>query len=427
MRRLIVLCLTLTALLVCVPTASAQGGIAIEDSGHEFTFRERIVFHLDASSDSEINEVVLVYQVQTTRRPVSTDTYPEFTPGTTVHVEHDLDVRAQHYLPPGVEISYYWRVRDAAGHELETEPVVFTYEDNTHDWKELSNDRVALYWYRGSDDFGQTLFDRAVESLDSIERDLDVAVKHRIKLYIYGTYDDLHAALEEGAHEWTGGRSFSGAGYPIILIGIAPNNLDWGLEAIAHELTHAVVAQKMIPPFGGLPHWMDEGLAVYYQGVSSYEQAALEQAIRDNTLLSIRSLNSNFPTDREVVDLAYAESWSVVNFMFEHYGEEKVAELIEVFGVGAHQDDGLMEVLGFDVDGLEDEWRLYIGAPPREGASVEATLLPQQETPAVGTPHPASSPTPTPSRSQTVCCGAAPAALFLTLFLVLRPRPATQG
>ncbi len=120
------------------------------------------------------------------------------------------------------------------------------------------------------------------------------------------------------------------------------------------------------------------------------------------------------------MNLAYAESWSVVNFMFEHYGEEKVAELIEVFSVGAHQDDGLVEVLGFDVDGLEDEWRKYIGAPPREGASVEATLLPQQETPAVGTPRPASSPTPAPP-SRTVCCGAAPAALFLILFLAFKP------
>lgn len=419
MKRLVALFLVIAALLVCVPMISAQGGIAIQDSGHEFDFRERIVFHLDAASDSEINEVVLVYQMQTTRRPAATDAYPEFTPGATIYAEYDLDMRAQHYLPPGVEISYYWQVRDAAGRELETEPTVFTYDDNTHEWQELSNDRVALYWYRGSDDFGQTLFDRAVESLDSIERDLGVAVEHRIKLYVYGTYDDLRGALEEGAHEWTGGRSFSGAGYPIILIGVAPNNLDWGLEAITHELTHAVIAQKMVPPFGGLPHWMDEGLAVYYQGVSSYEQTALEQAIRDNTLLSIRSLNSNFPTDRAVVDLAYAESWSVVNFMFEQYGKEKVAELIEVFSVGAHQDDGLMEVLGFDVDGLEDEWRRYIGAPPRERASVEATLLPQQGTPAVGTPQPASS--PTPPRSQTVCCGAAPAALFVILFLALRP------
>jgi len=158
MRRFVVLCLALTALLVCVPTAGAQeGGITIQDSGHEFNFRERIVFHLDASSDSEINEVVLVYQMQTTRRPVATEVYPEFTPGTTIHAEYELDMRAQYYLPPGVEISYHWRVRDAAGHELETEPTVFTYEDNTHEWKELSNDRVALYWYRGSDDFGQTV------------------------------------------------------------------------------------------------------------------------------------------------------------------------------------------------------------------------------------------------------------------------------
>ena len=110
--------------------------------------------------------------------------------------------------------------------------------------------------------------------------------------------------------------------------------------------------------------------------------------------------------------------------------ESTVAEALAKtthLAVGAHQDDGLMEVFGFDVDGLEDEWRQYIGAPPREGASVVATLLPQQGTPAVGTPQPASSPTSPPPRSRTICCGAAPAALFLVLFLALRPRPAAQG
>jgi len=395
-------------LFLCVPRVEAQEGIVVQDSGHEFTFRERIVFYLDASSDSEIEEVLLVYQVLTTRRPATTEVSPEFTPGTAIHAEYDLDMRAQHYLPPGVDIQYHWLVRNAAGHELETEPVLFTYDDNTHEWRELSNERIALYWYRGSDDFGQTLFDHAVQKLDNIEDDLNVTVKHRIKIYVYGTYDDLRAALEEGAHEWTGGRSFSGAGFPLILIGIAPNNLDWGLQAIAHELTHAIIAQKMMPPFGGLPHWMDEGLAMYYQGgLSLAEQSTLDRAIQNNTLLSIRSLNSNFPTDRALADLAYAESWSVVNFLFEHYGKEKVAQLIEVFSVGAHQDDGVMEVLGFDVDGLEDEWRQYIGAQPR------------QQDLAVGTP-PQSTPVPVPST--TVCCGAAPAAVFLVVIFVLLSR-----
>jgi hypothetical protein len=203
------------------------------------------------------------------------------------------------------------------------------------------------------------------------------------------------------------------------------------------------------PPFGGIPQWLHEGLAVRSQGgMTEAQRIALDEAIRDDTLISLRVLNSPFPDTRDRVSLSYAESNSLVNFIIEAYGPEKLGELIAVFAEGAHYDDGMLEVFGVDMDGMEDLWREHIGAQPRSGVTratpvPTATLLP----PPTATPVPSHTPTatavavvptptatrvvqepavPTPTpmpRSAAPCLGAAPALAVLILFVLFRPQP----
>jgi len=307
-----------------------------------------------------------------------------------------------------------------------------------------------LYWYAGDDSLGDTLFERAVQAIDQISAELGVEVEDKVKIFIYGSYDDLRAALGEGSHEWVGGTSFTD--YAIVALGVAPNDLDYGLRVVPHELTHAVIAQMMEPPFGQLPHWMDEGLAMHYEGaMTSEENAALQRAIESDSLLSIRSLASNFPQDYDLAILSYAESSSVVGFIFEIYGNEAMAQLLEVFAVGAHQDDGFRDALGFDVDGLEDEWRAHIGAPPREGvtratpvpteAPEAATATPLPEPSATSRARVVATDTPSPQPTATLgepqgktsapesepltglwCLSPLPGVMLLGLLSLLRPR-----
>lgn len=388
--------LGLTALLILLSLALAlpagtQGGIQVTQNAYEYAFRDHITFRLAVSSDSEIIEITLFARISGESGRQRDE--PEFEPGKSVSAEVVWDEMAEDtYRPPGVTVRYWWKIQDAAGNEFKTDPVTFVYMDDRHSWQVLENEDVALYWYRGDDSLGNTLFERAVQAIEQISNELGVEVEDKLKIFIYGSYGDLRAALSEGSHEWVGGTSFTD--YAIVAAGVAPDNLDYGLRVVPHELTHAVIAQMMEPPFGQLPHWMDEGLATHYEGsITSDERAALQEAIEKNSLLSIRSLASNFPEDYDLAILSYAESNSVIEFIFEVYGNETMTQLLEVFAVGAHQDDGFIEVLGFDVDSLEDEWRAFIGAPLREGVT-RATPVPM-ETPEVATATPLSEPTAT--------------------------------
>ncbi|MFZ5915875.1 MAG: peptidase MA family metallohydrolase [Chloroflexota bacterium] len=394
-----------------LPTAVvAQGDIQVLRNEHTYVFRDHITFRLEARSAAEISAITLSVRVSGESGRQRDE--PEFTPGQAVSVEVVWDEMAEDtYRPPGVEIRFWWDIEDAAGHTLRTEPITFVYMDDQHPWRVLENEQVALYWYAGDDSLGSSLFERAVQAVDQIAAELGVEVEDQVKIFIYGTYDALRASLGEGSHEWVGGISFTD--YAIIAIGVEPGNISYGLRVIPHELSHAVIAQMMEPPFGKLPHWMDEGLAVHYEGsLTGDEQSALAMAIKNNTLLSIRSLASNFPEDSRLATLAYAQSNSVIEYILKVYGNQTMAQLLEVFAVGAHQDDGFMQVLGIDVDGLEDEWRAYIGAPPREGAT-RATPLPSP-TPLAGlaspsaTPSTTVAPTPQPAAAATATVAPTP-------------------
>jgi len=377
---------------ITLSSALAQGGITVVTDEYETVFGETITFRVAAESESEIASIQLYYKVD--GFPATSRAYPEFESGQT----------------------YWWKIEDAAGNELKTEPVSFTYEDERYDWRELSSDRIILYWYRGDDDFGQALLDRGLEALDQLSRDTGVTVEKAVKIFIYGSHSDLLGALDQGAREWTGGRAFTDQG--IVVIGVTPGNLEWGKRATVHELTHVVIHQVTDTPLGGLPTWLDEGLAMYAEGdLEPVYVAELNEAIESNTLISVRSLSSSFSADSDLASLSYAESYSLVEFILDQYGEEKMSQLIDIFAEGAYYDAALQEALGMDTDGLEDAWRAWLGAPPRPTAA--------EATPQIAQP-PAPTPVAQKSPIEGLCClgGSVPGAILLALFYLFKPRAA---
>lgn len=245
-----------------------------------------------------------------------------------------------------------------------------------------------------------------------------MTVEKAVKIFIYGSHSDLLGALDQGAREWTGGRAFADQG--IVVIGVSPSNLEWGKRATVHELTHVVMHQVTDTPLGGLPTWLDEGLAMYAEGdLEPVYVAELNEAIESNTLISVRSISSSFSADSDLASLSYAESQSLVEFILDQYGEEKMSQLIDIFTEGAYYDDALQEALGVDTDGLEDAWRAWLGAPPRPTA---AGVTPQISQPPAPTPGAQKSPV------EGLCClgGSVPGAILLALFYLFRPK-ATRG
>ena len=357
---------SVTSLAFVVPI-QADSPITVTSNHFTDKFPTSLVYDLGAQSSAKITQVALVVQVGDC---VSNRYLPDFKPGNQVQATYTWDMQ-KNYMPPGTTGQFWWTIQDDAGNQLQSTKQPFRVDDPAFTWQKLSNDQLALYWYTGGADFGKALYDRGVKAIDFLQQQFAVKLDQQVQIFIYGNHSDLLKSLAVGAQEWTGGQDFPE--YSIVLIGIAPTELDWGLGATAHELTHQVVhraIQNGCSSLGSvsLPPLMDEGLAVYNENPGTADPQftlAVRRAIQNNTIIPLRSLTSSFPADSNMANLSYGESWSFVDFLIRHYGNDKMGQFLAAVKAGGTIDDLMMKTYNLDLDGLEVEWRKDIGAQPR--------------------------------------------------------------
>jgi len=208
---------------------------------------------------------------------------------------------------------------------------------------------------------GYEKFELAPWCLARLTQDIGTCPERPIKIYIYASTSDLKGAMIF-PQEWTGGVAFTAFG--IIAIGIPPSNLDWGKKALVHELTHLVVHQATFSPYGQLPIWLDEGLAMYNEGeLDPVFRSHLQEAILEDKLISVRGLCSPFSAETEKARLSYAQSYSLVEYLLDNYGQGKMLELLTILKQGSTYDEALTEVYSFDIDGLDARWRATLSNP----------------------------------------------------------------
>jgi hypothetical protein len=380
-RRSALLVLALVLLAMVAPFALAQEEITVTADTYEYSFSEQIVFRLVAESSSEINEIALVYRIG--GASVTNSAYPDFSPAKQVEAEYIWRLERGE-IPPGSDIEYSWRIKDAVGNALETELVTFTYMDDRFTWESLDEGKVILYWYDADQALGRELLSSAVESLARLEENVGVELEEPVKIIVYQSKADMQEALTSQGEVFEDQIITLGVvvAPDIVLLHGTHQDVD---RTIAHELTHVVVHLATDNPYAEIPAWLDEGLAMYNEGeLRSGNAQALKKGIRDNRLLSVRSLTSMTGNPDEV-NLFYGEVYSVVDFLLTAYGREKMSELLQVFKEGSLADDALMEVYGFGQDELDAQWRESIGVPPRgEMEEIEGKEKPEADEPAGG-------------------------------------------
>jgi hypothetical protein len=361
---LLVLLLVAFVAPVAAP-AAAQGSASMDvevlNSAAQVDFPSSITFSLVAQNDgAPITEAALLYGAS--RADTRTIVPLSFTPGRSVEVQHRLDTRIYH-LPVGVEVSYSWLLRDADGNEFETPVNELIYHDDRFTWQQRSERGITVYWYAGGDRFGDALIGTATGALDRLQVETGVDQVDPIKIYIYENTSDMRAALRSNSVEWVGGQAVPSLG--LIIGAVAPDRLDEVGRIVPHELSHQVLYQATENPYGGVPLWFEEGLAVYNQeAVDDYFADMIDAAARSDTLVPLEALAASFPTDPDRALLSYAQSHSIVAYIIDTYGTEKLSELVAAFRDATPVDEALPQVLGVTVDELDAAWRETL--PPAE-------------------------------------------------------------
>ena len=393
---LAVLSLLLSILLpVAAGLASADGGITIISNTAQAGFPNSVTFSLEAGAPADMVNISIECQV--VRRSLVTEecrSIVDFKQSKHVTVMYVL---ATGGIPPGTEIIYTWILQDASGDVIKSVPATISYDDARYEWQSITSGQITLFWYEGNDSFAQQLMIAAQGALSRLSAEFNVSLQQPVKFYIYADSTALQGALTD-ADVWTGGIALPD--YGTIMIGIGVDNLDWGKRTVAHELGHLVVGQLVYGPFGWLPTWLSEGIAMNVEGeLTENFQDSLNSAISKDTLFSVLSIASAFPSDATEAILCYAESHSIVKFLIDNYGSEKFLQLLDLFKQGSTDDEALFQIYSFDTDGLNENWRTSLGLGP------QPTVTP--------------TPTPSPSAGGNEFVLSAPYIALITIVVVL--------
>ncbi len=365
MIKRIILMISALFLLFSPSTVAAVDGIVVIDTDVDINFPNQAVFTIEAESYVDIVDVRLYYQVDRMNyAEVVSEGWADFTPANVVEANWVWDMRNSS-LPPGAEVIYWWMVEDADGNRFETSPEIMHFDDERYSWHSLNNTmplggELSLFWYAGDSTFAQELMDACEEGLTRSTQDIGTYPEEPIEIYIYASTVDLKGAMIF-PQEWTGGVAFTA--FSTIAIGISPSELNWGKSALVHELMHLVVHQATFGPYGQLPLWLDEGLAMYSEGeLDPTLRSYLEEAISKDELISVRSLCSPFSAYSEKASLSYAQSYSLVVYLMDNYGQDSMLDLLTILKQGSTYDEALTEVYGFDIDGLDARWRATLSS-----------------------------------------------------------------
>ena len=372
-----VLLIVMTALFLFHGTAQAVPPpvLYVITNAIEIDFPTSVTFVAELDSSTDIQKVKLHYgTVQDTCGNVSALALPDFTPGDTVSVEWTWDMRQSGSLVPGATLWWYWEIVDSQGNSGFSDVLEQTWIDDVHPWKTLSEGMIRLHYYYDDVEYGETLKDAAVTALARLNEDLGMTTQEPIDLYIYSTNEDLQDAIlyEPG---WTGGLAYSD--FNVVLIGIEPYNLDWGIRTEAHEMTHILEGDYSFSCNASSPTWLSEGLAVYGEGgPDSMEADHFNQAVREDAVLSFNVLSGGFSEDPDQADLSYSQSYYMVTYLLDTYGKENLLELLSLLKNAGELSQSLQTAYGFDLAGFENEWRTYYDLAPLDEVALVATPFP---------------------------------------------------
>jgi hypothetical protein len=394
-RRLLSVLFLLPALSLA---AAPRPSISVADAQAILNYPDSIDFTLRASSIDPIVTAEVEYGLETAScaTDINRAEPGDYAPAEEIEVQWTWDMRQTGSLPPGARLWWRWHLVNSQGQELRTPTETVTWLDDVHAWKTLTEGNLSLHTYNASPDMARQLLDAAVAGASRLRDELGPLAADPVHLYIY----DSTAAMRDAIlfePQWTGGMAF--AEHRTIILGIGESDLEWGLNAVEHELAHVIVGNLVSACYSRLPTWLSEGLAMVAEGgLDPESQRLLDQGLQEDSLYPVRALSDGFTEDPGGASLAYAQSYSLVTYLLEVHGRELLLGLLDAAQAGSRPDSALAEVYGFDTDGLDRAWREWIGAPARpagpSAAGSTPTLMPTYQ-PLAG-PPPAITATPVP-------------------------------
>ena len=387
------------------PPAGAQGRVTVTDSGHENQFPDGLRFYIEADGADAVEEIrVYVRKLgQSTRTAYRTVEFELEPDGAISGAAQFKSKTGSEYIPTGTRLSYYFEIRTADGGVTETEPQTVVYLNTGLDWQLLSDGFINVYYYplnRRSQPRAEGVLAVAADTYDFMRPILGVELTEPMNIVVYSDYRDMREAMRSSSRVAdqqlrTLGRAFTNERALLVDGEISDDTV---LSTAAHEFTHLLVADAAGSAYSGVHTWLNEGLAVYSERqpeseFNYYLNLAIQAAIRGNAkaVPPLSALITYAGTPQETLR-NYGQGYSVVSYMIDTYGTDKMAALFASLPTTRDTKKALESAYGLTLLELDNEWRQSVGL---DAQVPEATVLPPIRTPSIRGSKPTTMPTPT--------------------------------
>jgi len=286
-------------------------------------------------------------------------------------IELMVDLQSE-FVPSGVTLEYHWDVRAGSTTIAETTPERVTWHDTRWPWQTTRSEQVVLHSYNLTPTFAASILGSAQSTVTDLERRYALARSQPVDLWVYPSADDFRGSQQQNSREAVAGASYPG--FFLVVAVIPEGDAREVGRVIPHEFSHQVLYQATRNPFTLPPLWFDEGLATHYQtgGTDGYP-GMVAIAFQEDRLFTLDSLDTTFPYAPAQSTLAYAASWSAVEYVRQRHGDDGIERLIAAFATGAPYDTAIRNALGVTLSELDDQWRTWAGRQPTAGTATNGT------------------------------------------------------
>ncbi|MEE4312315.1 MAG: BamA/TamA family outer membrane protein [candidate division KSB1 bacterium] len=233
------------------------------------------------------------------------------------------------------------------------------YED--FNWQYIQSEHFDIYFTDGGESIAEFVAEISEASYKRLSKSLRYDLLDRIKIITYNSHNDFgqtNVTLSPPDESVGGFTEFFKNRVVIPFEG----NWEQFRHVIHHELTHAVMLQMV---YGAgtqsiitgmarlqLPLWLIEGLAEYESRGWDTES---DMYIRD------AALNGYVPNVSQLYGfMAYKGGQSVLYYLSEKYGQEKIGELLGKIKVSKSMVKGMKQAIGVDPEDLTEKWHMHL-------------------------------------------------------------------
>ncbi|MCK4323503.1 MAG: hypothetical protein KAW89_03165, partial [Armatimonadetes bacterium] len=200
------------------------------------------------------------------------------------------------------------------------------------------------------------------QAIARLKHTLGLELDQRIHIDLCHTNKEFDEQTAKKNDPWVQGRAFPRQNR-VVVKAIGPVRIG---KLVAHEILHILLQHKLDETGARASRWLHEGLAKYATGdLPMEERQLLGQTAAAGELLSINELEAAFGGSPQQVSLAYAQSYTLVDYLASLEGKAGLSGFLEELGNVGEVERALIRAYQMPISQLEQQWlreiaRIYL-------------------------------------------------------------------